>query len=133
MTALLSGVLAASLVGSVHCIAMCGPLAGMHGGARTVRLALVHALGRLTTYAVLGAAAGLVGRVIDLAGRLGDFQHVAAVVAGLMIVGWGLHTIAISLGSTWSERVQRPCTSVLTDDGIVLAGSRWVRRMRASG
>ena len=68
--AVLTGVLVASIVGSVHCIAMCGPLVGLHGGAKTLRLSLVHSLGRLTTYVVLGAVAGLIGSAVDLAGRL---------------------------------------------------------------
>lgn len=98
MSALLLGVFVASLIGSVHCIAMCGPLAGMHGGARTLRLALIHSLGRLTTYATLGALAGLVGRAVDLAGRLAEVQRVAAIVAGVVILGWGVMSIAVALG-----------------------------------
>jgi hypothetical protein len=70
MTALVATILTASLVGSLHCVAMCGPLVGLHGGARSLELALIHALGRLTTYAALGAIAGLVGRAVDVAGRL---------------------------------------------------------------
>lgn len=98
MIALLLGIFVASLLGSIHCIAMCGPLAGMHRGARTLRLALVHALGRLTTYATLGVLAGLVGRAVDLAGRLVSVQRVAAIVAAVVIVGWGVLSIAIALG-----------------------------------
>lgn len=98
MITLLLGVFVASLVGSVHCIAMCGPLAGMHGGARTLRLALIHALGRLTTYVALGVLAGLVGRAVDLAGRLASVQRVAAIVAAVVIFGWGVLSIAVALG-----------------------------------
>jgi len=95
---MLATVLASSLVGSLHCIAMCGPLVGMHGGARSLRLALVHALGRLATYATLGIVAGLVGRAVDVAGRLAAAQHVAAIVAGAVIVAWGVRAIAVALG-----------------------------------
>lgn len=98
MTALLVAILVASLAGSLHCVAMCGPLVGLHGGARSLRLALVHALGRLTTYAALGAIAGLVGGAIDVAGRLAAAQRVASVAAGVVIVGWGLHAIAAARG-----------------------------------
>lgn len=84
--ALLTGVLAASIVGSLHCIAMCGPLVGMHGGVKTLRMSLVHSLGRLTTYVVLGTLAGLVGSAIDLAGRLGNVQRVATILAAITIV-----------------------------------------------
>ena len=98
MTALWAPVFAASLAGSLHCVAMCGPLVGLHAGARSLRLALVHALGRLTTYAALGALAGLVGGAVDTAGHLAAIQHGAAIVAGVVIVGWGLRTIAIARG-----------------------------------
>lgn len=98
MTALWTTILASSLAGSLHCVAMCGPLLGLHGGAQSLRLALVHALGRLTTYAALGALAGLIGRAVDTAGHLAAIQHGAAIVAGVLTVGWGLRTIAIARG-----------------------------------
>jgi sulfite exporter TauE/SafE len=85
--AILTGVLMASIVGSVHCIAMCGPLVGLHGGVKTLRLSLVHSLGRLTTYVVLGALAGLVGSAIDVAGQLGNVQRIATILAAVVIVG----------------------------------------------
>jgi sulfite exporter TauE/SafE len=99
MTALWPAILASSLAGSLHCVAMCGPLVGLHGGARSLRLALVHALGRLTTYAALGGLAGLVGSAVDLAGRLAAVQRVAAVVAGAVIIAWGVRAIAIAQGA----------------------------------
>jgi hypothetical protein len=86
IAAWLAGIVATSLVGSVHCVAMCGPLVGLHGGASSMRLALAHAAGRLTTYVVLGALAGLVGSAVDLAGRVGDVQRAATIVAGVVIV-----------------------------------------------
>jgi len=98
MTALWIAIGVSSLAGSLHCVAMCGPLIGLHGGARSLRLALIHALGRLTTYAALGALAGLVGRAVDVAGHAAAIQHGAAILAGAMIVGWGAHAIAVARG-----------------------------------
>jgi hypothetical protein len=86
----------ASIVGSVHCLAMCGPLVGMTRGGW--RLAIVHALGRLTTYTALGAAAGLVGSGLDLAGDLGAVQRGATLVSGTIIVGWGVYQLAVVRG-----------------------------------
>jgi uncharacterized protein len=91
---LLLGTLGASIVGSLHCIAMCGPLVGLHGGAQTMRLAFVHSLGRLATYVTLGVLAGLVGSVVDLAGNLGNVQRAATILAALAIVGLGSYQIA---------------------------------------
>jgi sulfite exporter TauE/SafE len=99
--ALLAGVVATSIVGSVHCIAMCGPLVGLHGGTKTVRLASVHALGRLTTYALLGVLAGLVGSAVDLAGRVGNLQRLATLVAAAALVGIGvLQIVAVRVPRT---------------------------------
>jgi sulfite exporter TauE/SafE len=91
--ALLAGVVATSALGSVHCLAMCGPLVGLHGGAATMRLAAVHSLGRLTTYVALGAIAGLVGSAVDLAGRLGNVQRAATLLAAALIVGLGVYQV----------------------------------------
>jgi sulfite exporter TauE/SafE len=98
VTALLATILVSSLAGSLHCVAMCGPLVGLSGGARSLRLALGHALGRLTTYATLGAIAGLVGGAVEVAGRLAAAQHVASIAAGGVIVAWGLRSIAVARG-----------------------------------
>jgi hypothetical protein len=98
MIALWVTILGSSLAGSLHCVAMCGPLIGLSAGRQSVSLALVHALGRLTTYAVLGALAGLVGGAVDLAGHLAAVQHVAAIAAGVAIVAWGLRGIAVARG-----------------------------------
>jgi sulfite exporter TauE/SafE len=88
--ALLAGIVVTSVVGSVHCLAMCGPLVGLHGGAKTMRLALTHSLGRLTTYVVLGAIAGLVGSAVNLAGHMADVQRAATLLAALVIVVLGV-------------------------------------------
>ena len=98
MIAMLAAVLASSLLGSVHCVAMCGPLLGMFGRARSLRLAASHAAGRLATYAALGAGAGLVGSAIDLAGRLAAVQRAATIAAGAAIAGFGLYQLATARG-----------------------------------
>ncbi len=106
MSALFATVLVASLAGSLHCVAMCGPLIGLAGSARTLRLALLHAAGRLATYVTLGVLAGVVGRAIDLAGRVGDVQRAATVVAAVTIFGWAAYAIVTAV------RARRPVTRV---------------------
>jgi uncharacterized protein len=91
--ALLAGVVVTSVLGSVHCVAMCGPLVGLQGGARSLRYAALHSLGRLVTYATIGALAGFAGSALDLAGRLGNIQRFATLAAGATIVGWGLYAL----------------------------------------
>jgi len=101
----LAGILVASALGSLHCVAMCGPLVGMHG--RSLRLAWMHSLGRLATYAVLGALAGALGGAIDLAGRLGNLQRGATIIAGLVVVAWGLLLLARAFGHGAQPRPNR--------------------------
>ncbi|MDP2359575.1 MAG: sulfite exporter TauE/SafE family protein [bacterium] len=96
MEALFLAVLAASLLGSLHCAGMCGGFVAFYaGGDRShgrSRL-LSHAAysgGRLLTYALLGVAAGILGRALDLAGAAAGLQRGAAVAAGLLMMLWGL-------------------------------------------
>lgn len=111
--ALLAGVVATSIVGSVHCVAMCGPLVGLHGGARTIRLAFVHSLGRLTTYVALGAAAGLVGSAVDIAGRLGNIQRVATIIAAALIIGLAVYQIVDARRARARTQTRSPFTAAL--------------------
>jgi sulfite exporter TauE/SafE len=50
----------------------------------------VYSGGRLVAYVVLGLAAGAVGAALDVAGSLAGVQRVAAIVAGVVMVSWGL-------------------------------------------
>ncbi|HEY4175492.1 MAG TPA: sulfite exporter TauE/SafE family protein [Kofleriaceae bacterium] len=92
----------ASLLGSVHCLAMCGPLVTLAAGRSSFRFAVVHSLGRLATYVTLGALAGAVGKALDLAGHLVTVQHAAALIAALAIVATGGYAIASARG--WFRR-----------------------------
>ena len=63
----------AGLVGSIHCLGMCGgivaalAMTGPQGRLRTRFFGqALYNLGRISTYAILGAAAGLIGSSLDL-------------------------------------------------------------------
>lgn len=90
--AFLLTVLVASLSGSMHCAAMCGPLVGLYAGQ--TRRHLPHGLynlGRLAAYLTLGIAAGALGATLDLSGAtLAGAQRVSAVIAGVIVVAWAL-------------------------------------------
>lgn len=62
MISLLAGAVLAGLIGSPHCVAMCGGFAATC--ARTPAGAAAWHLGRLTTYALLGAVAALAGHAL---------------------------------------------------------------------
>jgi hypothetical protein len=96
MTALLLTVFLASLVGSLHCVGMCGPFVAFYSGAdasqgpRKLASHGIYSLGRLLTYATFGLAAGAVGAALDVAGSLAGIQRVAGWVAGGVMILWGV-------------------------------------------
>ncbi|CAN5909149.1 sulfite exporter TauE/SafE family protein [soil metagenome] len=101
MSPLYATVFVASLLGSVHCVAMCGPLVTLAAGRHSLRFAATHSLGRLATYTVLGGVAGALGKALDLAGHLVTVQHAASLLAAVAIIAWGGYAIASARG--WSR------------------------------
>ncbi len=94
MWILASAVVTSSLLGSMHCVGMCGPLAIWASGSgdristrqMSVATTLYH-LGRLLTYALVGMIAGTAGQLVDMGGQaLGVQLFAARLVGGLMIV-----------------------------------------------
>jgi sulfite exporter TauE/SafE len=100
--AVLATVLTASLLGSLHCAGMCGGFvafwAGSADGKSRIAAHFAYSFGRLLTYATFGAVAGLLGAALDLAGELAGLQRVAALVAGSLMVAWGLAALGSALG-----------------------------------
>lgn len=97
-------VLAASLVGSLHCAGMCGGFVAFYAGGdestgRSRALAhLAYNGGRLATYVTLGALAGALGAAVDLAGKAAGVGRVAGVVAGSVMIAWGLGLLLLAAG-----------------------------------
>jgi len=102
MTLLLS-ILGASLLGSVHCAAMCGGFVCLYSGTGPSRhtSAAPHAaynVGRLVSYLLLGALAGSLGHGVDRIGGVAGIGRLAAVIAGALMVVWGSSTLLAALG-----------------------------------
>jgi sulfite exporter TauE/SafE len=82
------------LVGSLHCLQMCGPIVLSYslplGQAPRVTQTLGHLsynLGRIVTYSALGAAAGIGGGAVrDLSG----FKSAGTIVAGALMIVAGI-------------------------------------------
>ena len=106
MSAMVFGVFVSSLLGSLHCAGMCGPLvaayAGMPGSeAPWRRRAMAHAAysaGRLAAYLALGALAGTFGAAVDHAAAWAGISRAAAIVSGALIALWGLHAFLAAHG-----------------------------------
>ncbi|MDZ4852325.1 MAG: sulfite exporter TauE/SafE family protein [Pirellulaceae bacterium] len=100
---LLAATLSASLIGSLHCVGMCGPFAIM-ATTRPVdskestfsRIAGYH-FGRLTTYVILGTIAGIAGTMLNMAGGSLGLSHSAARLVGASLVILGIVRFASML------------------------------------
>lgn len=124
---LLLAVLSASLLGSVHCAAMCGGFVCLYNvgpsraGVRPSRTAAPHVaynVGRLVSYLFLGAMAGSVGHGVERIGGVTGIGRLAAMVAGALMVAWGASTLLAALGvrvpqTTTPRAVQATLTTLL--------------------
>lgn len=85
-----------SLLGSLHCAGMCGPFVLLCVGteeqtvARHISVQAAYHGGRLLSYMLLGVIAGAVGAATNWGGDVLGFQRTAMIVAGLLMVGFGL-------------------------------------------
>jgi uncharacterized protein len=87
MTPLLITAFGLGIIGSAHCIGMCGPLhlaipAPKHTLGQRLRSSLLLNGGRVITYAFIGALFGLFGRGLQLAG----LQQVVSITMGAVIL-----------------------------------------------
>jgi sulfite exporter TauE/SafE len=85
------------LAGSLHCVQMCGPLVLSFGlpmaSEARMKQFLCHGayhLGRMLTYALLGAVAGWIGSGMTLMGAFAGIQNTAAIVGGVLMIVAGL-------------------------------------------
>lgn len=75
------------LLGSIHCVGMCGPLAFAvpslkQGWLMLVIDKLIYQFGRVISYCILGIVIGLIGKQIWLAG----FQQGISILSGVLII-----------------------------------------------
>ncbi|MEM9365959.1 MAG: sulfite exporter TauE/SafE family protein [Planctomycetota bacterium] len=105
-------VLVASVMGSLHCVGMCGPFALWATGASVngrrkqhpwLPIATYH-LGRLLTYCAGAVLVGAAGALLSMGGNYVGIQSVAARVAGAAMIGMGLWRLAKVIRVWW----QRP-------------------------
>jgi len=116
----LAAALVAGLAASGHCIGMCGGIAGAlamrspQGSTGTkVALALAYNLSRITSYAVAGAIAGLLGRTLLHAVDVKPLSIAFRVLAGLIMLaaaarllfGWRLLDPLEAAGSGLWRRI----------------------------
>lgn len=76
------------LLGSFHCVGMCGPIAFLlpvdrENNLRKITQILLYHLGRITSYAIIGLAFGLIGKSLSLFGLQ---QQLSIIIGVLMLV-----------------------------------------------
>ena len=112
MWILLGTVYLASLLGSLHCVGMCGPfavLASSCGDARqrgTTSSVLVstaaYSLGRLVTYTLVGFLFGAIGLALNQGTSFAPWQQTATYFAGGLMIAVGFVALARHCG--WNVR-----------------------------
>ena len=127
MTGTLAPALVLGLVGSAHCIGMCGPLAlavPSAGRGWSGRLAggLLLNGGRVVTYMLLGGLFGTFGRGLALAG----VQQSVSITLGVLILAGMIAPALVNAG--WLSR--GPATLVMRLQGIM---ARQLRRTSPGG
>ena len=101
-------VFAIGLLGSAHCVGMCGGFVVALGHAQRggpsihVRQSL-YFLGKTATYALFGAAAGAAGAAVGLA--LSGFQGLVSLGLGLVLVVVGLSLTGVLRRLGFAERI----------------------------
>lgn len=110
------------LLGSAHCLGMCGPLAialaGSDQGVKdNLRRQLAFSGGRIFTYGFGGALAGYGGfwlanrPALAMESQLVHVQAWLAILAGLVLIGMGLITVGILPRWVTVRMTHAPCLS----------------------
>ena len=86
---------------SLHCLGMCGPIAfslglGAENKFNFTLKNITYQLGRVTTYATLGAILGFIGQGLSFAG----FQKYLSIIVGILMITMALMPKNLSVSST---------------------------------
>ena len=136
---ILAAAFAAGLLGSAHCLGMCGGISGLFAAGAQVAslktqlpLAIAYNLGRVLSYAFLGVVVAMIGSttvsaIPSLAGPVRLASGALIIMVGLQVAfGWRLLTAVEKVGAKlWNRLVPRaksliPVTSVSKAIGLGL-------------
>jgi hypothetical protein len=115
---LLVSALLMGLLGSTHCVVMCGgvvamtcsalPLARRGGMLAQLPYVLAYNAGRITSYAVGGAIAGAVGASVASFGAVTHALLGLRLAAGVLMIAVGFYLAGWTRALRWTERVGEP-------------------------
>ena len=121
-------VFVAGILGTAHCLGMCGPFALIIGGGSkswsdAVARQLAYTAGRVFTYAVLGAAAGYCGsHLVAVLPSFLNFPAALAIAAGLLLLWQGFRATGL-----WPSRLVSRWWNSAASNGIGAARDRLPR------
>lgn len=106
------------LISSLHCIGMCGPIAMMlpvdhNNPTRKALQITTYHIGRITAYAILGLAFGLLGKGLFLAGM----QQQISIGVGVMMIAIAIIPERIFAKYNFSKPVYRLISNLKTSLG----------------
>lgn len=109
------------LAGSFHCIGMCGPIAFVVPVDRSSKTKLffqtfLYNLGRLISYALIGALFGFVGKGLYLAG----FQQRLSILMGIIMIGLVIVPISLFNKYNFSKPLYKIIAKVKSKLGFYL-------------
>lgn len=139
MSALAAAALAAGFLGGVHCIGMCGGIAGsLSAAARgpALRRQAAFNVGRIASYTAAGALAGGLGSLVQALGPVNAAQtalfiaaNILMVLLGLYVAGWGRSLLRLESagGALWRrvEPLRRFFLPIDSDVRALGAGAVW--------
>jgi len=130
------------LVGSLHCVQMCGPIVLSYSvsveslqtnGRSSPLLSLVsnhvaYNSGRILTYSVLGGLAGLAGRTFGLIGHLAGFSHALALFSGGLMILVGIIMLGVIPSRVIGGKLLRIPSAILQRVGRLLSAPATMNR-----
>lgn len=109
------GPLFVGLVGSLHCVGMCGPIVlayslqtnpagnGLLGAKKNISHHVLFHAGRILSYMFLGAVAGTVAHLVNLQAFMGHLRVAVSLLGGLVLVLIGLVLLKALPLPRWAE------------------------------
>ena len=129
--ALLGGMFALGIASGVHCVGMCGGIVTAFNvvefrnrSSLFLRQVQFNA-GRISTYAVAGAAAGSAGWLLSLQNSLDLFANVVLILVGLHLAGFGALLRLERLGGPLWRRLQPLAARASAKGNPYFAGLLW--------
>ena len=128
---ILGAALLTGLLGGVHCVGMCGgivtALVGQSGGSKPAWVMhLAYNFGRITSYALAGAVAGMIGSLGLMLDAWLPVQIILYIAANLLLIALGFHLAGVhspvtrleSFGAGLWRRIQPLTRRFLPADSV---------------